>query len=134
MTARWLGLDLSQYDSVQLPFADAAQIPDWALSEVKAMYSLGILKGAAGGDGSLRVNALSTISRAEAMTILGRTQARGYAEAEMSFSDAGQVPDWALSYVKTLVGQGVVSGYENKINPLSLISRAEVAKLLYTMR
>ena len=28
------------------------------------------------------------------MTILGRTQARGYAEPELTFSDAGQVPDW----------------------------------------
>lgn len=73
------------------PFVDAASIPDWALNEVKAMYSLGILKGGANESG-LTVNALATISRAEAMTILGRTQARGYAEPELTFSDAGQVP------------------------------------------
>lgn len=132
MTARWMGLDLSQYADVELPFADAAQVPDWALNEVKAMYSLGILKGAS-ENGVLRVNALDNITRAEAMTILGRTQARGYTQADMSFHDAGQVPAWALPYVKSLVGQGVVSGYNGSISPLSLITRAEVAKLLYSL-
>lgn len=91
MVARWMDLDLTQYANVELPFVDAASIPDWALNEVKAMYSLGILKGGANESG-LTVNALATISRAEAMTILGRTQARGYAEPELTFSDAGQVP------------------------------------------
>ena len=81
MVARWMDLDLTQYANVELPFVDAASIPDWALNEVKAMYSLGILKGGANESG-LTVNALATISRAEAMTILGRTQARGYAEPD----------------------------------------------------
>ena len=83
MVARWMGLDLTQYADVELPFVDADAIPDWALNEIKAMYSLGILQGAAGANG-LAVNAQSTISRAEAMTILGRTQAKGYAEPELT--------------------------------------------------
>ena len=79
------------------------------------------------------INALSTISRAEAMTILGRTQARGYAEAELNFSDAAQVPDWSATFVRSLVGQGVVNGYNNLIQPLNPITRGEVAKMLYAM-
>ena len=135
MAARWMKLDLSQYAGVELPFADASSVPDWALNEVKAMYSLGILKGAMDESGALRVNAMSTISRAEAMTILGRTQARGYAEADVSaFADAAQVPDWALPYIRSLVGQGVVNGNENKITPLNPVTRSEVVKMLYAMQ
>ena len=132
LVARWMDLDLANYASVQLPFADTASIPSWALTEVKAMYSLGILQGASSG-GQLLANPSATITRAEAMTILGRTQAKGFAQAELTFSDAGQVPSWSLSYVKTLVAQGVVSGNNNQIRPSDSITRGEVAKLLYAM-
>lgn len=132
LVARWMDLDLANYASVQLPFADTARIPFWALSEVKAMYSLGILQGASSG-GQLLANPSATITRAEAMAILGRTQAKGFAQAALTFSDAGQVPAWALSYVKTLVAQGVVTGNNNQIRPSDSITRGEVAKLLYAM-
>ena len=133
MVARWMGLDLTQYADVALPFADADSIPDWAINEVKAMYSLGILKGA-NENGVLKVNAQSTITRAEAITILGRTQPKGYAEPELSFDDASLVADWSAPYIKSLVGQGVVTGNDNRIRPNDLLTRGEVAKLLYAMR
>ena len=44
------------------------------------------------------------------------------------------MPAWALDYVRILVGQGVVSGYGNKLNPNQSITRGEVATMLYTMR
>ena len=133
MAARWMGLDLTQYAAVELPFADAGEIPSWFQNEVKAMYSLGILKGSDSGNGVLRVNANATISRAEAMTILGRTQAKGYAAPALTFADAADVPAWASGYVQSLVGQGVVGGYENRISPNASITRGEVAKMLYAM-
>ena len=133
MVARWLGVDMNQYSDVALPFVDAAQIPDWALPGVRAMYALGYLKGSSDGAGNLSANASATISRAEAMTILGRVQAQGYAQAELTFDDAASVPDWSLAYVKTLVAQEVVSGYENKIMPSDPLRRGEVAKMLFTM-
>lgn len=132
LVARWMKLDLTQYGDVTLPFADADQIPSWALNEIKAMYQLGILSGSENG-GVLKVNANTKISRVEVMAILGRTQAKGYATPALTVSDAGQVPAWALEYVQSLVGQGVVAGYENKINPNQSITRGEVAKLLYSM-
>lgn len=133
MVARWLGVDMNQYSSVELLFVDAAQIPDWALPGVKTMYALGYLKGSSDGAGNLSANASATISRAEAMTILGRVQAQGYAQAELTFDDAASVPDWSLTYVKTLVAQGVISGYDNKIMPSDPLRRGEVAKMLFTM-
>ena len=132
MVARWMDLDLTQYAGVELPFVDAASIPDWALNAVKAMYSLGILQGA-GVEGGLAANASATISRAEAMTILGRTQARGYAQPELTTDDAGQVGDWALPYVQSLVGQGVVTPTDNKLRPTDALTRGELAQLLYAI-
>ena len=132
MVARWMDLDLTQYAGVELPFVDAASIPDWALDAVKAVYSLGILQGA-GVEGGLAANASATISRAEAMTILGRTQAKGYAQPELTTDDAGQVGDWALPYVQSLVGQGVVTPTDNKLRPTDALTRGELAQLLYAI-
>ena len=132
MVARWMDLDLTQYAGVELPFVDAASIPDWALDAVKAMYSLGILQGA-GVEGGLAANASATISRAEAMTILGRTQAKGYPQPELTTDDAGQVGDWALPYVQSLVGQGVVTPTDNKLRPTDALTRGELAQLLYAI-
>ena len=133
LVARWLDLDLEQYAGVELPFADADQAPAWALGEIKAMYSLGILSGSENG-GKRYLNANANISRVEVMTILGRTQAKGYEAPALTAADAGDVPAWALDYVRILVGQGVVSGYGNKLNPNQSITRGEVATMLYTMR
>ena len=132
LVARWLNLDMAQWSTVELPFADADAIPDWALAEIRAMYGMGILSGSDNGNG-LYVNPNANITRAEAMTILGRTLAKGYALPELTAADASQVPDWALSYVQTLVGQGVVSGYNGNLNPNASITRGEVAALLYNM-
>ena len=133
MVAHWLELDLTQYSSVELPFADKDQIPDWAMSEMKAVYALGLLQGAESASG-LMANPNATITRAEAITLLGRTQAKGYAQAELTaFTDAGQVADWAAEYMGILVGQGVVTGSNGQIRPGGLLTRGEVAKLLYAM-
>ena len=133
MVAHWMDLDLTQYSGVELPFADKDKIPDWAINEIKAMYSLGLLQGAESA-GGLMCNPTATITRAEAITLLGRTQAKGYAQADLTaFTGAGQVPDWAAEYTRILVGQGVVSGTNDQIRPSGLLTRGEVAKLLYAM-
>ena len=135
MTARWMGLDLAQYEGVELPFADTAAIPDWAVPAVKAMYAEAIVKGSL-EEAGLYAHPNDTINRAEAMTILGRTQGKGRPEAELEgFTDVGQIPEWAASYVRTLVGQRVVNGYEdNTLRPLASMTRGEVAKVLTTLR
>ena len=130
MVARWMGLDLDSYADVELPFADLDTVPSWCLNAMKAMYAEGILKGSLEG-GVLMGRATASISRAEAMTILGRIQGQGYIRQSLTFSDADQVPAWALSYVETLVGQGIISGYDNLLRPNDSVTRAEVAKMLF---
>lgn len=132
MCARWMHLDTAD---VELPFADAGDIPAWAVDAVKAMYAAGVLQGSL-DYGLLKVNPGATITRAEVMTILGRTQSRGYREADLSaFTDVADVPAWAEAYVRSLVGQGVINGYEDgTVRPLNPMTRGEVAKVLYTLR
>ena len=132
MCARWMHLDTAD---VELPFADAGDIPAWAVDAVKAMYAAGVLQGSL-DNGVLKVNPGATITRAEVMTILGRTQSRGYREADLSaFTDVADVPAWAEAYVRSLVGQGVINGYEDgTVRPLNPMTRGEVAKVLYTLR
>ena len=133
MTARWMGLDLEQYAATSLPFTDKNAIPTWSQNAVKAMYAMGIMKGSQMPDG-LYANATSSITRAEAMTILGRIQTKGYPSASLAdFKDVNKVPAWASSYLSCLVGQGVVSGYDGKLRPNDSVSRAEVAKMLFTI-
>ena len=134
LAARWLGLDLTGQDTGTLPFADAASIPDWDLPAVTALYQMGIMKGSADKNGNLFALASSSITRAEAFTILSRMQAKGWPEASLkAFTDAKAVPDWAKSSVASLVGQGIVSGSAGQLRPNALLTRAEVSKLLMCM-
>jgi len=135
MAARWLGLELTAYEAVELPFADAGAIPAWAVPAIKAMYAQGIVTGSLEGDG-LYAHPGSTVTRAEVMSILGRTQERGYPEAELAgFSDQGEIPAWAAEYVRTLVGQGVINGFgDGTLRPSEPMSRGEAAKVLFTLR
>ena len=129
MVARWLRLDLSEYEEVTLPFVDADNIPFWTLNAIKAMYALGYMQGSAGPDG-LYALAKTGITRAEAITLLSRTQAKGYAQADLTFEDTDAIPTWALESASAMVAQGAVGGSGNRFNPNNTITRAEMAKLL----
>ena len=135
MVARWMGLDLTEFESVELPFADTAEIPDWALGAVKAMYQKGIVQGSL-EEGAYYAHPTAGITRGEVMTILGRTQQKGWGEDDLSrFSDQAEVADWARGYVRVLVGQGIVNGYEDgTLKPAAPMTRGEVAKVLYAFR
>ena len=130
MVARWMGLDLTAYSDVTLPFADLDTTPSWCVDAMKAMYTEGIIKGSL-DNGVLMGRATASISRAEAMTILGRIQGKGYVTQSLTFSDAASVPAWSLPYVESLVGQGIISGYNNQLRPNDSVTRAEVAKMLF---
>ena len=55
---RFLGVDASAYSDVTLPFADADQISSWALNDMKAAYSLGLITGS--GSGGISVAPMSS--------------------------------------------------------------------------
>ncbi len=131
---RAVGVNPADYAAVELPFADLDQIASWALPSMRAAYALGYVTGSNTG-GQLLAKPNGTISRQEAMTILGRAQTLGEARDDLSaFSDRAAVADWARDYVSAMVAQGVISGSNGKLNPTGSVTRAQVAKMLYYLK
>lgn len=134
MLSRYLGVDTSLYENVTLPYKDAHKIAPWALPHVKAMYALGIMKGSIDAQGRSMLYPQSSCTRAQIMTILGRTLDRGYAYAPCTFTDNGKIPSWARDHIDLLTSLGVITGGTGgKVDPLGTITRAQFAALLYRM-
>ena len=52
----------------------------------------------------------------------------------LSFTDKEDIPSWAEDGIKTLVSLGAMNGYsDGSILPLGLLTKAEAAKLLYSI-
>lgn len=127
-------LDPARYTNVTLPFADAGKISDRSLPAIRALYTEGIINGAMGKDGKLYFNPDSGLTRAQASAMIGRTQDKGYAETELTFTDAGKIPDYAVYYVQSMTAQGIIGGYQdNTFKPGNSITRGQMAKILYYM-
>lgn len=135
MVCLWLDLDVEGAGDTELPFDDREEIPDWALPFVKTVYAQGLLSGSKEGD-RLLARPNRGITRSEVMTILGLTLEKGGRVDDLSsFVDRDSVPQWARSYVETLVGRGVIGGYEdNTLRPTALMTRAEAAVVLFALR
>ena len=134
MLSRYLGVDTERYANVELPYRDADKIADWALPHVKAMYALGIMKGTTDDFGRPVLLPQNSCSRAQIMTILGRTLTRGYSYSPCTFADADSIPAWARDHIDLLTSLGVITGSDSgKVDPLGTITRAQFAALLYRM-
>ncbi|MBR6653273.1 MAG: S-layer homology domain-containing protein, partial [Oscillospiraceae bacterium] len=131
MICRWLGIDTSLYADVALDFVDSADIPAYAADSVKAVYSLGIITGLDTVEG-VYFAPNSSLTREQAMTIIGRVQPSGYMQADIAeYTDADKVQSWSVKYVKELVGRGIISGFEDgTIRPDAAVTRAQLAKIL----
>jgi len=135
MICRWLGIDTSLYADVALEFVDSADIPSYAVDAVKAVYSLGIITGLDTVEG-VYFAPNSSLTREQAMTIIGRVQPGGYAQADITtYTDADKVQSWSVKYVKELVGRGIISGFEDgTLRPDAAVTRAQLAKILTEVR
>jgi hypothetical protein len=95
--------------------------------------SLGIAKGY--GDkfmpaaGITREDAMVLVDRA--LTIEGKKLSAGKSSDLYTFKDRNSVSDYAVTSVATLVKAGIIQGSNSYLNPKSMISRAEMAVILY---
>ena len=134
MLYRYLKLDESKYADVVLPFADLSAIPEYALPAIRALYTEGIINGTAGKDGQLYFNPGSSLTRAQAATMIGRTQEKGYALSPLTFSDAASIPAYAAYYIQTMAAQGIIGGYtDGSFKPNANITRGQMAKILFNL-
>ena len=134
MLYRYLGLEESKYADVELPFADVDKIGKYAIPAIRALYTEGVINGSVGKDGRLYFNPNSPLTRAQAATMIGRTQEKGYATAELTFTDAGKIPAYATFYIQTMAAQGIIGGYtDGTFKPNNNITRGQMAKILYNL-
>lgn len=94
---------------------------------------LGIAQGTNG-----KFNPKSNITREEAMVLIYRTldevnRNLRYTSSTKasSFSDYSKISSWATTAISDLVSHGVIQGNNNKVNPKSNITRAEMACILH---
>ena len=77
------------------------------------------------------------ITRQEAMTVVARALELDYAvyaDTDLSkFADAKDVSNWALPYIRAMVGAGYIHGRGKKLAPLDNITRAEFAQIFHNI-
>ncbi len=134
LICNFLKIDPAEYEGVALPYTDLAEIPKWALNHFKALYSLEILQGRADTNGGSYADPKTGISRAEACTVIARLLPEGLKKVEITATDKGDIPSWAVDGFKILMADGTVSGYQDgTLMPLKKLTKAEAAKLLYSL-
>lgn len=99
----------------------------WAEKQLQEGVTQGIINGYE--DGSYLPN--RAISRAEFVAIMARALHVQGNTTNAGFSDASQIPAWALADMNSAVNAGWLTGYEdNTIRPNQLITRAEIVSIL----
>ena len=134
MLYRYLGVSEESYTGAELPFADAANIPEYALPAIRALYAMGVLTPTIGKDGLQYLNPYENVTRAEVATMIGRTQEKGYALVDLPFTDAANIPAYADYYIQTMAAQGIINGYaDGTFLPNNHITRGQMAKIMYNL-
>ncbi|MBQ4543179.1 MAG: S-layer homology domain-containing protein, partial [Clostridia bacterium] len=97
------------------------------------MYKEGIISGRQNGD-TVVFDSNALLTRAEAAVMLSRILPEGLKKASVDFSDKADIPTWATDGIAVLVNLKALNGYQdNTILPNNNITRAECAKLLYSI-
>ena len=114
--------------------ADISQYKD--VSKSKWYYkdvALAVQMGTYNGRSSSAMAPDAPISRQEAMTVVARAlelDYDSYSKTDLSaFSDRGKISDWALPYVRAMVGADYIHGRGKILAPQDNITRAEFAQI-----
>ena len=118
--------------------ADISQYKDVAKS--KWYYkdvALAVQMGTYNGRSNSSMAPDSPITRQEAMTVVARAlelDYDSYSKADLSvFSDRSEISNWALPYVRAMVGVDYIHGRGKVLAPLDNITRAEFAQIFYNI-
>lgn len=133
MIANYLNINLEDYSDVDMPFEDISDIPSWAVNQVKALYSLGIMQGQQNGD-KVEFAPNGKIRRCEFAAAMARLLPDGLYRGEMIAADENDVPEWARDETALLLTHGIMDGYtDGTLKPNNNVTRAEAVKILYNM-
>ena len=114
--------------------ADISQYKDVAKS--KWYYkdvALAVQMGTYNGRSSSSMAPDAPITREEAMTVVARAlelDYDSYSKTDLSkFSDRNKISNWALTYVRAMIGADYIHGRTKGLEPLDNITRAEFAQI-----
>ena len=117
--------DISQYNDVSKS--------KWYYKDV----ALAVQMGTYNGRSASAMAPDAPISRQEAMTVVARAlelDYDSYSKTDLSaFSDRSEISNWALPYVRAMVGAGYIHGRGKILAPLDNITRAEFAQIFYNI-
>ena len=118
--------------------ADISQYKDvakskWYYKDVALAVQMGIYNGRS----SSAMAPDAPISRQEAMTVVARAlelDYDSYSKTDLSaFSDRSEISNWALPYVRAMVGADYIHGRTKGLEPLDNITRAEFAQIFHNI-
>ena len=118
--------------------ADISQYKDvakskWYYKDVAMAVQMGTYNGRSAS--SMAPDA--PISRQEAMTVVARAlelDYDSYSKTDLSaFSDRSEISNWAMPYVRAMVGADYIHGRGKVLAPLDNITRAEFAQIFYNI-
>lgn len=123
-----LALRLQLISPSQPSFTDAPS-DLWAYNYVETAVAAGIVNGV--GDGQFAPN--REINRSEIAVMIGRAMNLPPGTASQ-FSDASEIPAWAVEMVGAVSAKGIIQGYpDGSFRPLNLATRAEAAVMVFRM-
>ena len=118
--------------------ADISKYTD--VSKSKWYYddvAMAVQMGTYNGRSSSTMAPDAPITREEAMTVVARAlelDYDSYSKTDLStFSDRSEISNWALPYVRAMVGADYIHGRTKGLEPLDNITRAEFAQIFYNI-
>ena len=118
--------------------ADISQYKDvakskWYYKDVALAVQMGTYNGRS--NSSMAPDA--PITREEAMTVVARAlelDYDSYSKTDLSaFSDRSEISNWALPYVRAMIGADYIHGRTKGLEPLDNITRAEFAQIFHNI-
>ncbi|REK71845.1 hypothetical protein DX130_19225 [Paenibacillus paeoniae] len=129
MLVRALGLPAAKEGTA---FADQDRIPTWSQQNIAQAVEAGLIGGY--DDGTFRPS--GQVKRSELAVMIARAASLQIdPAAKLSFSDAGDVPQWAVPYVAAVNEAGLMQGKgSNRFDPSAGMTRAEAVTVLLKLQ
>lgn len=137
MVVRLLQLEPASVQDLQYindSFADAGDIPAWALETAAVALREGLVSGCPRPDGSLGYEGGRAVNRAELSVMMARVIKMKLGQAEpktLDFTDNSLIPDWAGRSVGIVYAKGIAGGYPDlTFRAEKPVTRAEAASMI----
>lgn len=98
---------------------------EWYYTYINDLYQAGILKG----DGDA-IRPQGSLTRQDMCVLIYRCLNQEGTEAELTFSDAETISDYAKEAISYLAANGIVSGYNNEFMPKDNITRGQLCAIV----